>query len=170
MFKRSTSSNHLGVIVDVLELRTNQLSKLAVMAINGRAEGMLNGPIESSCGVKRNIRRDSAICLVGTVEKSVDLTRTCHYEVRAHPYAAERRLQSVNKPMTKQKFLGPKRNLTLNFSKYHQVFVLTVEVDECGALFESTNVSRAIGVSSLPVLRNVTALSWFADLSNKEAC
>ena len=72
--------------------------------------------------------------------------------------------------MTKQKFLGPKRNPTINFSKYHQVFVLTVEVDECGALFKSTNVSRAIGVSSLPVLRNVTALSWFADLSNKEAC
>ncbi len=104
MFKR---------IADILELRTSQLSKLAITATIGRAEEMLNGPIKSSCRAKRNIRHDPAVCLVGTVEQSVDLTWTCRYEVRAHPYAAERRLQSANKTMAKQQTLGPQRNLTI---------------------------------------------------------
>ena len=145
------------MIVDVLELRIDQLSKLAITATIGRAEEMLNGPINSSCRAKRNTRHDPGVCVVGTVEQSVDLTWTCRYEVRAHPYAAGRRLQSANKTVAKQQILGPKRNLTIKNATDHQVVVLITEVDKCGAPFKSTNVSHAIGSKHSPVLRNVMA-------------
>lgn len=147
------------MIVDVLELRTDQLSKLAITPTIGRTEEMLNGPVKSSCGAKRNMRHDPAVC-VETVEQSVDLTWTCRYEVKSHPYAAERRLQSANKTMAKQQILGPKRNLTVKNAKYHQVVVLITELDKCGAPFKSTNVSLAIGSKLSPVLRNVMASPW----------
>lgn len=62
------------MIVNVLELRTDQPSKLAIIAIIDRAEGTLTGSQQSICGVKRNIRRDPTACLVGIVEQSADLT------------------------------------------------------------------------------------------------
>lgn len=59
--------------------------------------------------------------------------------------------------------LGPKRNLTIKISsKYYTGY----NVNTSGAQCKPANVSHAIGVSALPVLRNSIDRSWLADSLN----
>ena len=72
------------MIVNALELGTDQPPKLAITTTIDRAEGMINRPQKCICGVEREHGLDPAVYLVGTIEQSVDLTQTCRCEVGVH--------------------------------------------------------------------------------------